>query len=91
MRYTRLNLSITFLYLMIASMIPPLKAYADAACFIGPCVGAGSIDDLDKFRMPYPYELPLPNIRPADIVGMGLNEENNFILVRFVGADSKFC
>ena len=72
-------------------MIPPLKAHADAACFIGPWVGAGSIDSLDKFRKPYPYEPPLPNIWPADIVGMGLDGENNFIFVWFVGTDSKFC
>ena len=82
MRFTRLKLSMLFVYLVMVFAMLPLKAYADAACFIGPGVSAGSSDDLDKHRKPYRFSLP-PGKLVNDIVGMAIDGENNYNFVWF--------
>jgi hypothetical protein len=55
-------------------------------------VSAGTSEDLGKYRKPYKIErAPAVNVQPNDVVGMGIDGENNWIFVWFVGKDSKLC
>ncbi|MCI0628931.1 MAG: hypothetical protein L0387_46010 [Acidobacteria bacterium] len=55
-------------------------------------VSAGTSEDLGKFRKPYKVErAPAVNVGPSDVVGIGIDGENDWIFVWFVGKDSKLC
>lgn len=57
------------------------SAEADAP-FSRRWVSAGSTDDLDRYREPYNFSLP-PGKRAQDIVGMGIDGDNDHVYVWF--------
>ena len=55
-------------------------------------VSAGTSDDLGKFRKPYRVlKRPAPNVGPEDVIGIGIDGENNHVFVWFIGRDARIC